>query len=128
MAIRPAYEEAHNNIGEILIRQGQLDLAEESFRRAVAAKPGWALVHSNLAEVLVRKGDLAGAAAEADEAVRLDPGYDAAIIIQGNMDRGLGRVAQAVEHYLQARSLDPKNRIAVVNLGVCAFDAVISEA
>jgi tetratricopeptide (TPR) repeat protein len=121
LSINPAYAEAQNNMGEIFIRQGRLDLAEDSFRKAVASSPAFALSRSNLAEVLVRKGDFAGAEPEADEAVRLDPGLVAAIVIQGNVDRGLGRVEEAVRHYLKALSLDPKNVIAMVNLGICAF-------
>lgn len=121
LAIDPAYAEPYNNIGEIFLRQGKVEQAEERFRKAIELKPADALAHSNLAEVLVRRRDFDGAAAEADKAVQLDPELVEAVVIQGNIDRGLGRTAEAVEHYLRARAMDPTNEKPATNLGICYF-------
>jgi Flp pilus assembly protein TadD len=45
---RPAYAEAHMNLGVIYTELNRLDDAEHSYERAVALKPDYAEAHYNL--------------------------------------------------------------------------------
>jgi Flp pilus assembly protein TadD len=49
----PGLADAHNNLGSVFSRQGQLDLAERAFRTALALNPNHDLARRNL-EILLR--------------------------------------------------------------------------
>ena len=46
--------EAHNNLGNTLLKLGRLEEAEKSCRHAIALEPKNALAHSNLGQILFR--------------------------------------------------------------------------
>ena len=48
IALRPAYPEAHNNLGNLLWDQGELGPAAASFERAIALRPDYSDAHNNL--------------------------------------------------------------------------------
>ena len=64
---------AHQQIGSILQRDGNLDEAIEAYQAAVAAKPGAARVHVSLAMALFEKGDHAAAAESFRKVTELSP-------------------------------------------------------
>jgi tetratricopeptide (TPR) repeat protein len=50
--IKPAYAEAHNNLGVMLQAHGHLDEAIEHFREAVRLNPEYVLARENLGAAL----------------------------------------------------------------------------
>ena len=69
----PTTPTAHCNLGTLLARQGQLDLARAQFVAAVRLDPGNSLARTNLGVTLLRQGRLEEALRECARAQRLDP-------------------------------------------------------
>ena len=93
IALRPAYPEAHNNLGNILWGEGELGPAAASFERAIALRPDYPDAHNNLGITLWHQGKLAEAQARLQHAIALWPDYAEAhsnlgIVLwhQGNLD------------------------------------------
>ena len=56
LALRPDYAEAHNNLGTVLLAQGNAMEAAERHRRALALKPDLVAAYVNLGSVLDARG------------------------------------------------------------------------
>jgi tetratricopeptide (TPR) repeat protein len=52
LTVKPAYAEAHNNLGVILQAEQKLDEAITHFREAVRLNPSYALAKENLAAAI----------------------------------------------------------------------------
>lgn len=61
------------NLGRVYRDLGELELAQQAFRRAVVLDPASAVAHNNLGNVAFRLGDCATAEYELSQAVNLDP-------------------------------------------------------
>jgi tetratricopeptide (TPR) repeat protein len=73
LRLKPAYPEAHNNLGIVLAMQGNNAGAESHFSEALRIDPGFGDAHANLALVLEKEGKIDEAVAHFSEAVRLNP-------------------------------------------------------
>ena len=47
LRVRPAFHQAHNNLGNVLKEQGRLDDAVAAYRDALRLKPDWADAQNN---------------------------------------------------------------------------------
>ena len=56
--------EAHNNLGAVLQKNGDLDRARSEYTRAVELRPTYALAHYNLGDALQRQGEAGRALGE----------------------------------------------------------------
>jgi Flp pilus assembly protein TadD len=65
---------AHNNLGDVLVKEGRLEAAAAHFESALRAFPAYADAHYNLAVARSRMGHTAEAVAHYREALRLEPG------------------------------------------------------
>ncbi|BAZ93194.1 methyltransferase [Thiohalobacter thiocyanaticus] len=65
----------HNNLGRLYERLGQIEPAEQHFRRAVELQPRLATAHCNLGRVLLAKKDLAEARRSYQQAIENDAEY-----------------------------------------------------
>ena len=74
IALRPDVAEAHNNLGNALLAQGQFEEAAASFRQALKIKPGIDEAHNNLGNAYLKLGRLEEATACFHQALRLMPG------------------------------------------------------
>ncbi len=95
--------------GARAVKGGRLDLAEEAFRKAVAANPDNSRAHINLAVALHQQGSLVEAEASAREALRLAPEnffahFNLALVLEEQ-----GRTEESFEHYAGALDADPRN-------------------
>ena len=54
----PGFAEAHNNLGNLQHRHGNLEEALAAFRRAIEINPEYAEAHRNLSHVLLLAGRL----------------------------------------------------------------------
>jgi len=66
---------AHNNLGNVLARQGKLEEAEHHLREALKLNPQYALAHNNLANVLVKRGKILEGIRHYEEALHWRPDF-----------------------------------------------------
>jgi tetratricopeptide (TPR) repeat protein len=116
--IRPDYTHARYNLGNLLMRQGQLEEAEGQLRKVIAQQPELARAHSDLGNCLLRLGRIDEAEQQYRAALKINPffadvHYNLALALQGQ-----NRMEEAREHYKQSTDLDPSNAGAHNNLGV----------
>jgi len=78
LRMNPGLAEAHAELGSLLLAQGRVSDAIESFRTAVKLLPPHPGFHTKLAAALETSGEAEQAAQEAREALQLDPGAAAA--------------------------------------------------
>jgi tetratricopeptide (TPR) repeat protein len=99
--------EAHTSLGNALLFNGQLKLAEQEFRRALEVNPNYATAHQWLAECLQGQGRFPESLAENERAHELDP---LSLIINASYASslsGVGRYDDAVKQARKALELDP---------------------
>jgi TolB-like protein/Flp pilus assembly protein TadD len=99
--------EAHTALGNALVSNGQLKLAEPEFRRALALNPNYATAHQWLAECLFGQGRFSESLAENERAHELDP---LSLIINASYASslsGVGRYDDAIKQARNTLDLDP---------------------
>jgi len=64
---------AHNNLGNIYFRQGELDKAVNHYSEALRINPGFALAHNNMGAAMLRSGKIEEAIFHFREAIILEP-------------------------------------------------------
>jgi protein O-mannosyl-transferase len=103
---------AHDALGRVLLQRGELELAEQHLRAALAAGPEFASPYNNLGNLLAARGDLAGACESFQRATELEPQSSAA---WANLGGALGRLGiedQAAEALDRALDLAPRDPVA----------------
>jgi TolB-like protein/Flp pilus assembly protein TadD len=99
--------EAHTSLGNALVSNAQLKLAEAEFRRALELNPNYATAHQWLAECLFGQGRFPESVAENERAHELDP---LSLIINASYASslsGVGRYDDAVKQARKALDFDP---------------------
>ena len=99
--------EAHTSLGNALVSNGQLKLAEREFRRALELNSNYATAHQWLAECLFGQGRFPESLAENERAHELDP---LSLIINASYAcslAGVGRYDDAVSQARRTLELDP---------------------
>ncbi|HEX7093707.1 MAG TPA: tetratricopeptide repeat protein [Nitrospiraceae bacterium] len=104
--VRPAFVEAHVNLGRLHHNAGELKEAEACYRRALQSEPEFALAHFNLAVVLEDQQDKSGALVAYEEALKRAPEFREAHRNVAQLYEQLGRRRDAVRHYAAAKRLD----------------------
>jgi len=100
--------EAHTSLGNALLFNAQLKLAEQEFRRALELNPNYATAHQWLAECLQGQGRFPESLAENERAHELDP---LSLIINASYASslgGVGRYDDAIKQAHKALDLDPE--------------------
>jgi TolB-like protein/Tfp pilus assembly protein PilF len=100
--------EAHTSLGNALISNGQLKLAEPELRRALELNPNYATAHQWLAECLFAEGRFSESLAENERAHELDP---LSLIINASYASslsGVGRYDDAIKQARKTLELDPE--------------------
>jgi len=100
----PAKSVVQVNLGRVYRDLGELELAQQAFRRAVILDPTSAVAHNNLGDISYRLGDCATAEYELAQAVNLDASSlsaasNLAIVLFecGDVQASLPRLEQAVQ-------------------------------
>jgi protein O-GlcNAc transferase len=108
----------HCNLGNALLATGQMDEAEQSYRRALDRKRDFPLAWFNLSSLLAQTGQLDEAITGYQEAIRLKPDfveahYNLALLFQGHR-----RWDAASSGYQRTLQLRPNHAEAWNNLGL----------
>ena len=101
------YGAALNAIGAALLREGDLDEAEKTFQRALAAEPNFAEAHYNLGSLETKRGNLESAAEMYERAVEADPNMREAHFQLGETYAQLKRYERAIAAYKNLISIAP---------------------
>ena len=109
---------AHNNLGNVYLRQSRLDDAQACFDRAVKLQPGFADAHFNLANQLRRQGRLQDAVTHFRKAIAAGANSLPAHLNLGATLLELGDAREAVRAFEAAVKLTPDNAQASSNLGI----------
>ena len=107
LVIKPAYAEAHNNLGNTLHK---LDRSEEAFahyRRALAINPNYAEAHDNLGVALAALGQYEEAIICHEKALAINPDDAETHNHFGNTLNMLGRSEAAIAHHKRAVEARP---------------------
>jgi tetratricopeptide (TPR) repeat protein len=113
----PGDSRAHLNVGAEHYKRGSLDLAQESFRRAVEIDPEQSRAYNNLGDIARDRGDRLRAMQLYEEALRhgqttVDPLLSLAWLHANN-----GNARAAEQRLLEAIEMAPNHSKAYVNLG-----------
>lgn len=117
LAIKPDHIAACNNLGGILLREGQADMAVPYFRRAAEADPTNASTQMNLGDALKALGQMEEALASYRRSVEAAPDYAAALVRLGNTLGDQGQQREAITSYRRALEIEPDNPEANLNQG-----------
>jgi tetratricopeptide (TPR) repeat protein len=103
--LRPAFVDAHINLGLLHHHSGRLAEAEVSYRKALQYEPKLALAHFNLAVLLEDQQKKSKAIAAYEEALKHAPDFFEAHCNLAQLYERLGRKRDAIRHYAAARRL-----------------------
>ncbi|MGO9246740.1 MAG: tetratricopeptide repeat protein [Verrucomicrobiia bacterium] len=109
---------AHNNLGNVLLREGKTSDAIGHYEQTLRLNPDFAEAHYNLGIALAQTGKIEEAIAHYEQALRIKPDYAAAHINLGVILRNQGKVPEAIAHYEQALRIKPDDSEAHNDLGV----------
>ena len=98
---------AHFVKGQMLLNEGEFDLALVEFEAAAAADPSNSFLRLRLAKLYVDKGDLQKGLKEAEEAVRLAPDASAGHLLLAGVYSSLGDNAKALKEFEEGLRIDP---------------------
>jgi protein O-mannosyl-transferase len=118
VARNPSAGLAHNNLGTLLLTEGQVDEALDHLRQAVILEPNAADVQSNLGAALLRRGLMDEAMVHLRQAVKLQPDSALAHSNLGNALSQQGHREEALAHLQEAARLQPGLASAHYNLGL----------
>ena len=117
LQIKPAFPEAHNNLGNLLLALGRRDEAIACYAKALRIGPDYAEAHYNLGRVLKELGRRDEAIACYTKAIRIKPDYADAHNNLGIALKELGRHSEAIACFTAAVRIKPDYADAHNNLG-----------
>jgi len=98
---------AHVNLGSAEYRAGDLQAAEQEFRRAIELDPRWPVAHNNLGLIFLNRGELRPAEEQFLAELSNSPNYPKAHFNLGLVLAGTGRAEAAAEHFERTVQLVP---------------------
>jgi tetratricopeptide (TPR) repeat protein len=120
---------AHNNLGTILFRQGDVRGAIEQYKKALSIHPNHDGAHNNLGNALHAQGKLAEAVECYKRTLELNANHQEAHNNLGFVLHAQGEYAEAVECYRRALDINPTFAVAHNNLGMTLYtQGKLSEA
>jgi tetratricopeptide (TPR) repeat protein len=125
VAVTGENDVAHNNLGFLFLRRGELDKAVSEFQTALDIRSrstqshyslGAALIQSNLGNALAREQRWDAAIDHLKEAVRLRPDYADAYFNLGTVLFQQGNIDQAIIQWQKALAINPRDAEAHKNV------------
>jgi len=103
--INPDCAEAHNALGNALVRMNKLDAAVVSYGRALALRPDMAEAYDNLSRTLRKQGRLEEAEAACRRAIAIAPNYAKAHATLGRILCESNRIKEAFQSFIRSAEL-----------------------
>ncbi|MCW5315414.1 tetratricopeptide repeat protein [Nostoc sp. KVJ3] len=128
IALQADLVQAHNNLGEVLQKQGRLNDALKSFQELIKIKPDYPYVHHNLGCLLEEQGKVEEAIEAYKKALSIKPDLAITHHNLGNALKALNRFDAAIESYQQAIKIRPDIDYIYYNLGTVLRDSNKIEA
>ena len=125
LAVTDDNDVAHNNLGFLFLRRGELDKATSEFQMALDIRSkntqshyglGTALIQSNLGNVLAQKHLYDAAVEHLREAVKLRPDYADGYFNLGSVLFQQGQIDQAITRWRKALAIRPRDAEAHRNV------------
>jgi tetratricopeptide (TPR) repeat protein len=132
LAVTSDNDFAHNNLGYLLVDQGELDDGISHFEAASRIRSrktdrhynaGSAFVEMNLADALARKGQSDEAMVHYNQAMKLEPNYADAYYNRGNILFAKGRIEEAIADWEKTLQLQPND----FNAHTCLANALLRQ-
>jgi tetratricopeptide (TPR) repeat protein len=121
LARNPGCSMAHDNLGILLRRKGQLDEAIAHFQKALEIQPDNARVHNNLGNALLQNGQLDEAIAHFQKALEIQPNLAVVHDNLGAVFLKKGQIDEAIAQFRRALDIQPGLVEAHYNLGLALF-------
>jgi tetratricopeptide (TPR) repeat protein len=121
LAVPTNHEDAaifHFSLGQAYSLDNDPQRAIESYRATLVHDPKSSLVRARLAAELVKIGNLAEAKTLCEESIRLDSKYVDSYLLIAGIEVAAKEYDKAVDTYAKALKVEPKNRDALLYLGV----------
>jgi protein O-mannosyl-transferase len=115
--VNPSSYTARNQVGMMLLEQGETDKAIEQFQMVLKSNPDFADVYFNLGKAFADKKDYSQAYKYYSGCLQIEPNKTDVHINLGNLLVGMGKIDEAVKHFKDALKIDPASVEAFVNLG-----------
>ena len=111
------YPEAHKNLGDALVRLGEVPEAIGQYEQALQSKPNYVEALNNLGSVLLQLGRTQEAIGHFEEALRVQPNHANTHGNLGNALLQLGQIQEAIAQYEDFVRLSPDSAGAHAQLG-----------
>ena len=112
---------AHNNLGNLLCKNGKVDEAIIQYQAALQIIPDFAQAHDNLGNALLQERRWDEARVQYQTALRIRPGNALAYNNLGNLLLQEGKMNEAIVQYQTALQIEPGYAEAHNNLGNALF-------
>ncbi|HEY6896835.1 MAG TPA: FkbM family methyltransferase [Rhodocyclaceae bacterium] len=116
----PAFAEAHNDLGILLMETKRFEAAEAAFRRALEIHPDYAPTHNNLGIVLMEMQRFEAAEVAYRRLLEIQPGNAEAYCNLGVLLKVMKRFAEAEKAYRRALEIRPEFGNAAGEAYFCA--------
>ena len=116
-AVSKSSPNAHNNLGDVFTRQGNLPRAAQEFARAVELQPTYAEAYHNLGNALNEMGQGESAVEAYLKAIEIKPTLWQAHQNVATAYFKMGRRDEAISHLKSAQEINPTNSALFTNLG-----------
>jgi len=107
MRLDPNYSEYFNERGNLLLKLGRLEEAEQDYRRAIELSPPYFEVWSNLGQCCRVRGRMEEAIVAYDRSLDLLPNQPMVWVVRAQALEALGRLEEAINSYSSALNLQP---------------------
>jgi protein O-GlcNAc transferase len=122
IALQPDLVQAHNNLGDVLQRQGRLNDALISYQEAIRIQPDYPYTYHNLGYFLHQKGKFTEAIEAYKKALKIKPDFAITHNNLGNTLKALNKFDAAIESYQEAIKVRPDIDYIYYNLGTVLRD------
>jgi len=117
LARNPNSSLAHNNLGNLFLRNGRMDEAVKQFQKALEIEPRYALAHNNLGAAFYQLGRMDEAVTHYQQALEIEPRFAQAHNNLGIVLFEKGQVDEAIAHFQKALAVQPNNARIYNNFG-----------
>lgn len=100
---------AHNNLGNIMLRRGELNQAVSHYSRAIESNPFYDYPYANLAVALVAQGKKDEAIETYRKALQLNPAFTKARLSLAELLVSQGKIEAALMEFRKAVEMDPSS-------------------